>query len=151
MPDDSFDGLISDITGAMDIVPKAAKQAVQQTALRTKAQWRKLAKGNPLGRQYTATIDYTLDAAVSLSLLPSLDSRFGRTEFQAEIGPDLARYGGKTGRGGLVPSAGIFDDPDTPVSRPPDRARRAAERFAEEELEKGIQIALDQSLRAKGL
>lgn len=142
MADDTFDGLIRDLRDVADLVPKKVGQAVQQTAIRTVKEWRRVAGRNPFGRQYTATIDYTL----------SEPSAFGVTEFQAEVGPDLARYGGRTGKGGLVPSAGIFDDPErSSIRRPPDRSRRQAERFAVGELEKGIQIALDQSLGEKGL
>ncbi len=127
-----------DLTTAADLMPHKAAQAVQQAGMNTKKQWKKLARGNPLGGQYTATIDYTMRDA----------SGFGQGIVEAEIGPDLARYGGRTGKGGLVPSAGIFDDPESQgsIRRAPDRARRAAEKFAAEDLDKGIEIALRQSL-----
>ncbi|MGZ0069267.1 hypothetical protein [Microbacterium arborescens] len=141
MADDSFDALIRDLSGVQGLVPKKVKQAVQQTAIRTRNEWRNLARGNPLGRQYTATIDYEERAP----------SAFGVTEYQAEVGPNLSRYGGKTGRGGLVPSAGIFDDPLSSVSRAPDRARRKAEEFAGEELTTGLEIAVEQSLNERNL
>jgi hypothetical protein len=133
--------LAADLTAVAKASPKKARQAVQQTGIRTKAQWAKDASGNPLGRQYTATIDYTLTGAVSGGIL------------DLEIGPNLARYGGKTGKGGLVPSAGIFDDPLSRggILTPPDRSRRKAEKFASDEMEKGIAIALDQILTERGL
>jgi hypothetical protein len=133
--------LAADLTAVAKASPKKARQAVQQTGIRTKAQWAKDASGNPLGRQYTATIDYTLTGAVSGGIL------------DLEIGPNLARYGGKTGPGGLVPSAGIFDDPLSRggILTPPDRSRRKAEKFASDEMEKGITIALDQILTERGL
>jgi hypothetical protein len=133
--------LAADLTAVAKESPKKARQAVQQTGIRTKAQWAKDASGNPLGRQYTATIDYTLTGAVSGGIL------------DLEIGPNLARYGGKTGPGGLVPSAGIFDDPLSRggILTPPDRSRRKAEKFASDEMEKGITIALDQILTERGL
>lgn len=136
-----LEDLARDLTNVARIVPVKVKQSVQQAAMRTKGEWRKLARGNPLGRQYTATIDYTVDDEFSASA----------ATFSAEVGPDLERYGGKTGRGGLVPSAGVFDDPISPVKRKPDRARRGAEQFAARELSKGIEIALDQSLQEHGL
>jgi hypothetical protein len=133
--------LAADLTAVAKESPKKARQAVQQTGIRTKAQWAKDASGNPLGRQYTATIDYTLTGAVSGGIL------------DLEMGPNLARYGGKTGPGGLVPSAGIFDDPlrQGGILTPPDRSRRKAEKFAAEDIEKGISIALDQILTERGL
>lgn len=134
---DELEALARDFTTASELMPHKAAQAVQQTGIRTKDEWRKIAKGNPLGGQYTSTIDYTVREY----------GAFGQGVIEADIGPDLARYGGKTGRGGLVPSAGIFDDPEsTPVGAKPDRSRRRAETFAEEELDKGIEIALSQSL-----
>lgn len=127
-----------DLTGAAGLMPHKAGQAVQQAAMNTKSQWRKLAKNNPMGGRYTSTIDYTVDEF----------GAFGQGVFEAEVGPDLARYGGKTGKGGLVPSAGIFDDPlsQGSIRRAPDRARRQAEKFASDDLDKGIGIALEQSL-----
>lgn len=145
MADDTFDGLIRDLSDVAGLVPRKARQAVQQTLMRTRDSWRKAAAGNPFGRQYTASIDYTIKS--SDGVMGGSDS----ASIEGEVGPNLQRYGGKTGRGGLVPSAGIFDDPLTAVSRPPDRARRAAEQFAIEELERGVQIAVEQSLREKGL
>jgi hypothetical protein len=145
--DDDFSALhdlATDIEVAAGVTSKKARQAMQQTAIRTKAEYQKLAAGNPLGRQYTATIDYTIDGVGR-----------GNTsgEITAEVGPNLERYGGKTGKGGLVPSAGIFDDPlsSGSILRPPDRSRRGAEAFAVEELDKGMEIALKQSLEERGL
>lgn len=133
--------LAADLTAVARESPKKARQVVQQTGIRTKAQWAKDASGNPLGRQYTATIDYTLTGSVGGGIL------------DVEIGPNLARYGGKTGKGGLVPSAGIFDDPLSRggILTPPDRSRRKAEAFASDDIEKGMAIALDQILTERGL
>lgn len=126
-----------DLTTAADLMPHKAAQAVQQTAMNTKDEWRKLAKGNTMGEQYTATIDYTAREY----------GAFGQGVIEAEIGPNLGRYGGKTGKGGLTPGFGIFDDPEsTPVGAKPVRARKRAELFADKELDKGIEIALRQSL-----
>lgn len=133
--------LAADLTAVAKASPRKARQVVQQTGIRTKAQWAKDAAGNPLGRQYTATIDYTLTGSVGGGIL------------DVEIGPNLTRYGGKTGKGGLVPSAGIFDDPlrRGGILTPPDRARRKAEAFASDDIVKGIGIALDQALTERGL
>lgn len=135
-----FDELVTierDLTQAAGLMPHKAAQAVQQTAVRTRDEWRKLAKENPMGKQYTDAIDYDVREY----------GAFGQGVYEAEIGPDLARYGGKTGKGGLVPGLGIFDDPEsTPIGVKPVRARKRAESFAEDELEKGIEIAVRQSL-----
>jgi len=135
-----FEGLVQierDLTNAAGLMPHKAAQAVEQTGVRTRNEWRKLAKGTPLGEQYTAAIDYTVRDY----------SGFGQGVIEAEVGPNLERYGGKTGKGGLVPSAGIFDDPEsTPIGVKPIRARVRAEKFAEEELDRGIEIAVGQSL-----
>ncbi len=130
-----------DLTEVAGLIGHKAGQAVQQTAIRTSEQWQKLAKGNPMGEQYTATIDYTEREY----------GAFGQGVYEAEVGPDLARYGGKTGKGGLTPGFGFFDDPEsTPIGVKPVRARRRAEQFADVELDKGIEIATRQSLAKLG-
>lgn len=126
-----------DLTKTAGLMPHKAAQAVQQTAMRTKSEWRKHAKGNTMGGQYTATIDYTAREF----------GAFGQGVIEAEIGPNIGRYGGRTGKGGLTPGFGFFDDPEsTPIGVKPVRARRRAEKFADEELDKGIEIAVRQSL-----
>ncbi|MDR6868453.1 hypothetical protein J2Y69_003069 [Microbacterium resistens] len=146
-----LDALARDLTDLADLVPKRAEQAVQQAALRTRDNWRTKAAGNPLKRQYTATIDYTVGRESSAGVKEIAVGGAVRGTYYAEVGPDLDRYGGTTGKAGLVPSAGIFDDPISPVRRKPDRARRDAENFAENELSKGIEIALRDSLTDRGL
>jgi hypothetical protein len=95
-----------------------------------------------MGAQYTATIDYELSEG---------GVEGGRGGYGADIGPDIGRYGGKTGKGGLTPGFGIFDDPEaTPVGAKPVRARPRAELFADDELNKGIDIAVEQSLAEMG-
>lgn len=135
---DDFAELIQlerDLTQVAHLIPHKAGQAVQQAAMATKKRWKNDARGNKLKGQYTATIDYETRNY----------GAFGQGVYEAEIGPNLA-YGGNTGRGGLVPSAGIFDDPMSPVDRPPDRARQKAEKFAAEDLDRGIEKAVEQSL-----
>lgn len=135
--------LEADLTELANVIPGKVEQAVQQTAIRTKQSWASQARGeHPLGAQYADSIDYEVRTY----------GAFGQTVIAAEIGPDLARYGGKTGAGGLVPSMGVLDEPmHAPVDSKPIRAGRVAFEMAEEELAKGIEIALDQSLRAQGL
>lgn len=132
-----------DLTETAGLMAHKAAQAVEQTAVRTKSEWRKLAKRNPLGGRYTSTIDYTVREY----------GAFGQGVIEAEVGPNLDRYGGKTGRGGLMPSAGIFDDPlnQGGILRAPDRSRQRAEEFAAEELGRGVEIALRQSLAERNL
>ncbi|WP_144795698.1 hypothetical protein [Microbacterium paludicola] len=126
-----------DLTTVAGLIPHKAAQAVQQAAIRTKGEWQGQAKGNTMGQQYTATIDYTAREF----------GAFGQGVIEAEVGPNLARYGGKTGKGGLTPGFGFFDDPEsTPIGVKPVRARKRAELFADKELDKGIEIAVQQSL-----
>lgn len=136
-----IDDLVRDLTDVAGLATKEVRKSMKQAAFKTRDEWRRQARGNPLGQQYTASIDFTENEF----------GGFGQGVLEVEIGPNLERYGGRTGKGGLVPSAGIFDDPNSPVSRAPDRARRRAEKFAGPELEKRIEIAIDQSLKSKKL
>ncbi|WP_308491028.1 hypothetical protein [Microbacterium terrisoli] len=140
MADDDLSKLVADLSAVAKGSPKKARQVVQQTGIRTKKHWQEISK-NPAGSRYSATIDYEITGSV-------LDG-----DVELEVGPDLTRYGGKTGHGGLVPSFGIFDDPLSTgsIKRAPDRARRRAEKFAADDVEKGIGIALDQLLKENGL
>lgn len=138
---DELTDLARDLTEVAGLINEKAAQAVVQTAFRTRDEWRKHAKGNPMGEQYTESIDFTAREY----------GAFGQGVYEAEIGPDLARYGGKTGEGGLTPGFGIFDDPEsTPVGVKPVRARKRAELFADKELDRGIEIAARQSLGKLG-
>lgn len=126
-----------DLTELADLVPAEVPGVMQQVGANTKNRWIELAAKNPLGRQYTATIDYELRGV----------GAFGQGVFYVDIGPNLERYGGTTGKGGLVPSAGIFDDPlVSPLGVRPDRSRRQAEKFAIEDLVRGIEVAIERSL-----
>lgn len=132
-----------DLTEFAALVPEKVAQAVQQAALKTAEVWSEAAESHPIGRQYADTIDYDLRHF----------GAFGQVVYAAEIGPDLARYGGKTGKGGLVPSFGFLDEPESTagILTPPIHAGRHAAEFAEEELARGVGIALAQSLRAHDL
>ena len=138
-----FDKLNLDLTEAANIDNLQASQIVQQAAFRTKESWAKDAAKGVMGAQYAPTIDYELKEY----------GGFGQGVYSAEIGPNLARYGGLTGKGGLTPSSGIFDDPQSSggISATPTRARPKAEKFAEKDLEKGVQIAIDKTLKRLGL
>ncbi|MGB3376564.1 MAG: hypothetical protein WBA87_15670 [Microbacterium sp.] len=128
--------LFHDLTELADILPTEVKASIKQASFDVRDEWRKLAKGNPLGKQYTDSIDFTQHEY----------GAFGQGVYESEIGPDLARYGGKTGKGGLMPSAGFYDDPEkTPIGVKPVRARRRAEIFAETALAKRIDIAVQRS------
>ena len=145
MSDDfsQLDKLSLDLTEAANIDNLQASQIVQQAAMNTKKSWAADAKKGPMGAQYAPTIDYTLKEY----------GGFGQGVYAVEIGPNLARYGGKTGPGGLTPSFGIFDDPQSSggISVTPSRARPKAEKFAIKDLEKGVQKAIDQTLKRLGL
>lgn len=133
--------LFRDLTEVPNLSNREVKKSVQQTAMQTKKSWAADAKKGPRGRQYGATIDYEVRQF----------GAFGQGVFEAEVGPDLARYGGKTGKGGLVPSLGILDDPNGGISATPSRARRRAEKFAEKELTDRVEVAVDESLKKLGL
>lgn len=132
--------LAADLNAVAGQSPRKARQVVQQAGKKAKDFWRETSR-NPLGKQYTASIDYEIEGS----------TRDG--EIVLEVGPNLTRYGGKTGRGGLTPSFGIFDDPlrSGGLTTPPDRARRRAEKFTADDVERGITIALDQLLKAHDL
>ena len=138
-----FDKLNLDLTEAANIDNLQASQIVQQAAMNTKESWAKDAAKGVMGAQYAPSIDYELKEY----------GGFGQGVYSAEIGPNLARYGGLTGKGGLTPSFGIFDDPQSSggISATPTRARPKAEKFAEKDLEKGVQIAIDKTLKRSGL
>lgn len=137
-----LDKLFHDLTALADIMPAEVEKSLEQTSFKVRDEWRKLAAGNTMGKQYTNTIDFTQRDY----------GAFGQGVYESEIGPDLARYGGKTGKGGLVPSAGIYDDPEkTPIGVKPVRARKRAEIFAESELQSRIDIAVQRSHRSRGL
>lgn len=130
--------LVADLQEVADVIPDLVKKAVQQTAIKTKKEWQSDARGKAgrRTRKYARTIDYTEQAS----------SGFGIHAFSAEIGPNLSRYGG---RGGMQPSLGILEE--SGVKGGGRGSIRVADRFAEEELLKGVEIAVEQSLRRANL
>ena len=138
--------LAADLTDLPNLIYAEVKKSMQQTAMETKKVHQKEATKGPGGRQYAATIDYTLEG-VGVG-----NGRAGGT-ISVEVGPNLERYGGKTGKGGLIPSLGFLDDPESTggISSPPTRARREAEKFVEKELPRRLQIAVDESARRANL
>ena len=135
--------LFKDLTEVGDLVQSEVKKSLQQTAIETKESWAADASKGVLGKRYAPTIDFEEREF----------GAFGQGVLEVVIGPNLERYGGKTGRGGLVPSAGIFDDPlnQGKIRSTPSRARQRAEKFAEAELAERIRIAVDRSLKQKRL
>jgi hypothetical protein len=131
VPDDDLNKLAADLSAVAAGSPKKARQVVQQTGINTKKHWQSIAK-NPFKGLYTSSIDYEVTASA--------------TGIDLEVGPNLSRGVG-------APSFGIFDDPLSTgsIKRAPDRARRRAEKFAADDVEKGIGIALDQLLKENGL
>lgn len=115
-------------------IPKI-RQAVEIAARKTKDAWRQTAA--PLSgrhaRQYPASIDYELELNTD-------------GEISAEIGPNLTRYGGKTGQGGLAPSLGILEDAPGGVRARPQRARQKAAQVGADDLETGLAKALEDLL-----
>lgn len=135
--------LYQDLTEVPHLINDFAEKAVSVAAEHTKKSWQADAKKGPRGARYAPTIDYEKREF----------GAFGQGVYAADIGPNLARYGGKTGKGGLIPSLGILDDPESSggIRTTPSRARRRAEKFAAEDLVKGVEIAVEQSLKKAGL
>jgi hypothetical protein len=134
--------LSADLTALPVILTNEVTFSMQQVGEETKKAWRKDAAKGVLHRQYSGSIDYTQREF----------GAFGQGVLELEIGPNLARYGGKTGKGGLVPSFGIFDDPiKSGIRATPTRARQKAEKFAADELLKRLEIAVDESAKKVGL
>ena len=143
--------LAADLAAIAGTMPGKARQAFQQTLIRTKKSYADDAKKSMpkrVAKTYAPTIDYTLSKGEAADTL------------EGEVGPNLERYGrktrsvgGKSLKGGLSPSFGFLDDPDGTggIRAAPSRARQRAEKFAAEELVKGIEIAAEQSMKARGL
>jgi len=114
-------------------------QAVQQAAINTSKEWKKDSRQKlPIKRlasRFSRSVSYDLDSSMGLT----------KGEFRAEIGPDADRD--KVGK------FGALDDPQGRgfIGRAPSRARQRAEVFASRDLEKGIEIAIDQTLKGLGL
>lgn len=146
MSDFGFDGLnklSADLTELAGIITGEARKSVQQTAIKTKKSWADDAAKSmgSVGARYAPTIDYTEHEY----------GGFGQGVLEAEIGPNLARYGGKTGEGGLVPSMGILEEANGGVRGRPSHAVRRAEKFAGEEFVKRLELAIDESAKRVNL
>lgn len=138
MPDFDFSEL-TQLSQDLGTVPARAipkvRQAVEIAARKTKDAWRQTAQ--PLSgkhaRQYPGSIDYDLELNTD-------------GQISAEIGPNLTRYGGKSGRGGLAPSLGILEDAPGGVRSKPQRAGQKAAQIGGDDLETGIAKALEDLL-----
>ena len=141
---DDLNKLSADLTQVPNVLQPEVKASLNQAAFHTRDEWRKDAAKGVLGRQYADSIDFEEREF----------GAFGQGVLEVNVGPNLARYGGRTGKGGLVPSAGIFDDPESSggiKGAKPSRARRKAEKFAEKELVERLEVAVDESLKKLGL
>jgi hypothetical protein len=138
--------LAADLTELSNVIYAEVKKSMQQTAMETKKVHQKEARKGPGGKRYAPTIDYEVEG------IGAGNGRAGGV-ISAVVGPNLERYGGKTGKGGLVPSLGFLDDPQATgdMTVVPSRARRVAERFAGDELERRLRIAVDESARRLNL
>jgi hypothetical protein len=135
--------LAADLDGVADVFARKLGQAVQQTGIKTKKFWADDArkKAGKRTRRYGASIDYTMTRSTA----------FGIVHVQAEIGPNLARYGGKSGKGGLQPSLGVLELAPGGIKAAPRESIRRAFAFAEQELQVGVEIAIRQTQEAHGL
>lgn len=133
-----------DLTQEADIITGEVRKSVQQTAMVTKRTWAADARRafGSLGRQYAPTIDYTLTEN---------GEEGGAGSIEAEIGPNLERYGGKTGAGGLVPGYGRFEDAPGGVRGPARGSVRRTAVKAETEFEQRIAMAVERSQQRSGI
>lgn len=116
-----------DLTGATDESLPNIKKAIGISALKGKRAWQDAARGRRYLKAYVPSIDYD-----------PVDSNF-----ETELGPNLNRKGA----GGL----GIVEDSPGGVRGRPQRNYVNAEKVIEEDLPRGVQIAIDQALREVGL
>ncbi|MWV50065.1 hypothetical protein GRS96_12375 [Rathayibacter sp. VKM Ac-2803] len=136
--------LAADLTEAGHISRRELRRSMQQTLMETKKFWNADAKRSfpkKIAGRYAATIDYSLRSY----------GAFGQGVYEGEVGPDLFRYGGLTGKGGLVPSLGILEDA---VGGVRGRARGSIDRaaaFASAELPVRMELAVEESMKKKGL
>lgn len=116
-----------DVTQAAAEAVPLIKKAVGVSALKGKKAWQAKARGHRYSGSYPASIDYDpVDSMLS-----------------TDLGPNLNR----TGTAGL----GIVEDSPGGVRGTPQRNYLAAEAVIEEDLPRGVEIALDQALRRNGL
>jgi hypothetical protein len=134
--------LFRDLTEVAELVPAEVGKSVQQTAIEGRKTWQADARSKAGKRtsRYAPSIDYSLRTY----------GGFGQMVYEARIGPNLQRYGGKQGRGGLIPSLGILED--SPGVRGGGRnSVKVAYEFVEKELDRRLTIAVDQSMKRRGL
>lgn len=116
-----------DLTGATaDALPNI-KKAIGISALKGKRAWQKAASAHRYLGSYPASIDYD-----------PVDSNF-----ETELGPNPNRRGSS----GL----GIVEESTGGVRGRPQRNYVNAEKVIEEDLPRGVEIAIDQALREVGL
>lgn len=133
--------LAADLLGAANV---EVKKSVQQTALTVKNFWRDDAKRSfpkRIASRYAPTINYS-----DVKRLPD-----NTATYHSEIGPNLKRYGGLTGKGGLIPSMGILEDAGGQIKSRPRNAVVRADKFAQKEFSDRMQLALDEALKKRGL
>lgn len=127
-----------------DLITGEVRKSVQQTAMAVKKRWASDARRafGSLGGRYAPTIDYTLSED---------GEEGGAGSFEAEIGPNLARYGGQSGAGGLVPSLGLLEEAKGGVRGPARGSVRRVEEFAGTEFEKRLLMAVERSQSRSGV
>ena len=130
MSDDGFGELRKlavDIGAAPAEATPRIKKAVGISALKGKRAWQAAAAEHRYSKAYVPSIDYDpVDSNLSTDLGPNLNRR---------------------GAGGL----GIVEDSPGGVRGTPQRNYLRAEAVAEPDLEQGVQLAIDQTLRELGL
>lgn len=130
MSDDLAD-LIRDFGKVPGNLGPHVRTALERSARGTKDGWRNIAAAASRGhaKGYPATIDY--------------DVRTKLSHWEAEIGPNLKRYGGR----GMQPSLGILEDAPGGVAAAPQKARPRLLKSGEKYFERGMDRAADDALR----
>lgn len=126
-----FHVLSRDLASADKQVADNVETALASTAKKVKASWRKKAERSGL-KQYAATVDYEVKRFAA----------FGGAAVEVDIGPNLTRYGGKTGKGGLTPGMGFVEDAPGGVRSAPQHAGRDSLADNADDFERGISIAI---------
>ena len=124
---DDLHQLALDLSAAPEAALPLVKKAVQVSALKGKEAWQDDARRHRMTPGYAASIDYDpVDKNLS-----------------TDIGPNLSRGG--------TPGFGVLEDSPGGVRGTPRRSYIKAEEVIEDDLPKGVEIAIDQALREHGL
>ena len=125
-------GVLSrDLASADKRVVDNVEKALKVTSMNVKKSWQKKAARKGL-KQYAATVDFEVHQSFA----------FGGAAVQSEIGPNMTRYRGKVGKGGLVAAMGFIEEAKGDIAAAPQHAGRDALAENADDFERGINIAI---------